>query len=60
MNTDRDDLKHKPGPKEERLKLDMDWEEAAGKLVKKKRPEGGWPDPDEDQDQGEEGDEAKQ
>lgn len=34
----------KPGPQEERLKLDEDdWKEAAKKALKKERPEGGWP-----------------
>jgi len=37
----------KPGPDAERLKFDMDWEDAAKKIVKKKRPKEGWPDPDE-------------
>ena len=36
----------KPGPDEERLKLDIDWEEAAKKVVKKEKPPEGWPDPD--------------
>ena len=45
--------KKKPGPEAERLKLDMDFDEAAKKLLRKKRPEGGWPDPD-DADSGDE------
>ena len=36
--------KKKPGPEAERLKLDMDFDEAAKKLLRKKRPPGGWPD----------------
>ncbi|MBI1826122.1 MAG: hypothetical protein HYR83_07015 [Planctomycetes bacterium] len=28
--------KSKPGPQEERLKLDMDWEQAARKIISKK------------------------
>ncbi len=38
--------KHKPknpGPKPERLKLEGDWQQAAKKALKKKRPKGGWP-----------------
>ena len=38
--------KKKPGPEEERLKLDMDFDEAVKRLLQKKRPEGVWPDPD--------------
>ena len=35
---------NKPGPKEDRLKLEGPWEEAVKKLVRKEKPEGGWPD----------------
>ena len=36
-----------PGPDPDRLKLDEDdWKEAAKKALKKERPEGGWPKPD--------------
>jgi hypothetical protein len=34
-----------PGPEPDRLKLEGDWEELAGKAVKKKRPKEGWPKP---------------
>ena len=34
------------GPKPERVKIDMDWEDAVGKAIKKKRPAGGWPEED--------------
>ena len=41
----------KPGPDEERLKLDEDnWKEAAKKALKKERPEGGWPKGDDNED----------
>ena len=46
----KDAKKKKPGPEAERLKLDEDdWEEAAKKALKKERPEGGWPKPDQNQ-----------
>jgi len=35
-----------PGPEPERLKIEGNWEAAAGKAIKKKRPEGGWPKPE--------------
>jgi len=35
--------KSKPGPEEERLKLEGDWQDNIGKALKKKRPDGGWP-----------------
>lgn len=39
--------KNKPtGPKPDRVKIDMDWEDAVGKAIKKKRPAGGWPEED--------------
>ncbi|MCA9281713.1 MAG: hypothetical protein KDA30_06710 [Phycisphaerales bacterium] len=48
----KDDPKRgpKPGPDPERLKIDGDWKDAVKESLKKKRPEGGWPDqkPDED------------
>ncbi len=36
--------KRKPGRKIARLKIEGDWEEAAKKLVRRKKPEEGWPD----------------
>ena len=36
----------KTGPKPERVRIDMDWENAIGKALKKKRPEDGWPEPE--------------
>ena len=33
------------GPKPERVRIDMDWENAIGKALKKERPEDGWPEP---------------
>jgi hypothetical protein len=33
----------KRGPKPERLKIDMDWEQAVSIAMKKKKPAGGWP-----------------
>lgn len=44
--------KAKPGPKPERLKLDGDLEDAAKRLLDKKRPPEGWPKHDGD-DEGE-------
>lgn len=41
----------KPGPEAERLKFDMDWEDAAKKIAGKEKPPDGWPDPDENQDE---------
>ncbi len=39
------DQPQKPGPDAERLKIDLDWEDAAKKITQKKRPKDGWPDP---------------
>jgi len=33
----------KRGPKEDRLKINEDWENAMSKALKKKRPKDGWP-----------------
>ena len=38
-----DKEKAKTGPKPDRVKIDMDWDEAVGKALKKKRPKAGWP-----------------
>lgn len=38
--------KTKSGPKPERVKTDKDWEQAIKEALQKKRPEGGWPEPD--------------
>jgi len=38
--------KSKPGPEADRLKLGGDWKDRLAEAVRKKRPEGGWPDPD--------------
>lgn len=35
--------KAKLDPKEERVKIDGEWENAIGKALAKKRPKGGWP-----------------
>lgn len=35
----------RPGPRPDRLKVDKDWEEAVADALKKKRPDGGWPEP---------------
>jgi hypothetical protein len=35
-----------PGPAPEVLKIEGDWKEAMKKLISKKRPEGGWPKPE--------------
>lgn len=40
------DEKQKTGPKEDRIKIDEDWEEAMKKALEKKRPEDGWPKPE--------------
>ncbi|MEM1213409.1 MAG: hypothetical protein AAGI68_14065 [Planctomycetota bacterium] len=37
--------KRKPGPEAERLKLDLDWEDAARQMMAKEKPPEGWPDP---------------
>lgn len=39
----------KRGPKPEHVKIDEDWEEAMTKALKKKRPEGGWPESEKEQ-----------
>ena len=35
--------KAKPGPGAERVKIDLDWEEAVKRALGKKRPPEGWP-----------------
>ena len=35
-----------PGPAPEVLKIEGDWKDAMKKLISKKRPEGGWPKPE--------------
>ncbi len=35
--------KAKRGPKEDRVKIEGDWESAVGKALAKKRPKEGWP-----------------
>lgn len=37
--------KMKPGSEPERLKIDVDWEEAIKRALAKKRPPEGWPGP---------------
>jgi hypothetical protein len=37
------DEKPKRGPKEDRVKIEGDWESAVGKALAKKRPKDGWP-----------------
>lgn len=36
----------KTGPKPDHVKIDDDWEKAVGDALKKKRPKGGWPEPE--------------
>lgn len=38
-----EEKKIKPGPDEERLKLDGDWKDAMKKAIGNEKPEGGWP-----------------
>lgn len=40
----------KAGPKPGRVKSDKDWKEAITDAMKKKRPEGGWPEPEKKKD----------
>jgi hypothetical protein len=40
-----DKPKTTPGPEAARLKIDMDWEAAAQKVMRAKKPPGGWPGP---------------
>jgi hypothetical protein len=37
--------KKKPGPKTERLKINMHWVDAIKKSLTKKKPASGWPEP---------------
>lgn len=40
-------IKSRPtGPKPDRVKIDMDWEDAVEKALEKKRPKEGWPEPE--------------
>lgn len=39
------------GVKPERVKIDMDWEDAVGKALDKKRPKDGWPKEEKDKKQ---------
>ena len=43
-----DNSKPKPGPDEDRLQIDGDWEEALKKALQKKRPPEGWPEEDDE------------
>jgi len=38
------DKKEKRGPKADHLKINIPWEEAMNKALKKERPKDGWPD----------------
>lgn len=38
--------KAKPGPVEERVKIDMPWEDAIKVALSKPKPKDGWPKPD--------------
>ncbi len=40
----------KPGPKEDRLQIDGNWKDVLKKAIKKPKPEGGWPEPEEGKD----------
>lgn len=42
--TNTKQLPTKRGPAPDTLKIDIPWEEAAARLVKTKKPAGGWPD----------------
>jgi len=46
---DRDDEARRPGPDPERLKIDVDFDEAGRKLVNKPKPDH-WPDDAADED----------
>ena len=35
--------RQKPGPEEERVKIDIPWEDAVKKSLGKKKPKEGWP-----------------
>ncbi len=53
----KDGKDKKPGPDEERLKLDgVDWEDAIGHALKKKRPADGWPKKSEESEDEKDGD----
>ena len=43
---EQDDRRTKPGPKEERVKIEGDWQEAVGEALKKPLPPEGWPKPE--------------
>lgn len=43
---------NKVGPEPETIKIKGDWEKAVGKALKKKRPKGGWPDPEKEPKKG--------
>ncbi len=43
-----EEKRNKTGPKEDRLNLEMDWEESMKKAIKKERPKDGWPKSDKD------------
>ncbi|MCH7547229.1 MAG: hypothetical protein IID30_12585 [Planctomycetes bacterium] len=54
MQTDDDNKKR--GPKPETLKAEgVDWEDAIAHALKKKKPEEGWPEKDEEADREEKG-----
>ena len=41
------DKKQKPGPKEDHLKIDGDWEASVKQALGKEKPVDGWPEPEE-------------
>jgi hypothetical protein len=42
--------KNKPGPKADHLKIDGNWKQALKKVLGKKRPPEGWPQPEDERD----------
>ena len=51
-----EDSEKKPGPKPDHLKLDGPWEERLEEVLEKERPEEGWPKPEDDDHEKENGD----
>lgn len=47
MSVHNGDKEAKPGPTPELLPIEGDWEKAASRALRKKRPEEGWPNPEE-------------
>lgn len=45
----KDEKSTTKGPAPDRLKIDGDWKDAMGKVIRKDKPKGGWPEPEKEE-----------